>query len=85
MYKRQAFDWNRLKKERIIQDRVGDQAILLALAADNASFVAFKRPDTTALFSLQNDTLRMGEKQWDLMWRAIHSGDANLQRILVYE
>jgi len=80
-----AFDWNRLKKERIIQDRVGDQAILLALAADNASFVAFKRSDTTALFSLQNDTLRMGEKQWDLMGRAIQSGDENLQRILVYQ
>ncbi len=80
-----AFDWNRLKKERIIQDRVGDQAILLALAADNASFVAFKRPDTTALFSLQNDTLRMGEKQWDLMGRAIQSGDENLQRILAYQ
>lgn len=54
-----AFDWNRLKKERIIHDVVGGQAILLALAADNTSFVAFKRPDSLTVFSLQNDTLQL--------------------------
>ncbi|MFN0174294.1 MAG: DUF3179 domain-containing (seleno)protein [Saprospiraceae bacterium] len=80
-----AYDWNRLKRERIIHDRVGDQAILLALATDNASFVAFKRTDTTALFLLQNDTLNMGEKQWDLMGRAVNPIDGNLQKILAYQ
>ena len=36
-----AFDWNELVRERVINDRVGDQPVLLLLGADGVSFQAF--------------------------------------------
>lgn len=36
-----AFDWNELVRERVLNDRVGDQPVLLVLGADGASFRAF--------------------------------------------
>lgn len=36
-----AFDWNELVRERVINDRVGNQPVLLLLGADNVSFQAF--------------------------------------------
>ena len=43
-----AYDWNRLKKDRVINDRVGDQANVLVLATDGQSFAAFERPAGSA-------------------------------------
>ena len=80
-----AFDWNRLKTERLIQDQVGDQPILLALAKDNKSFSAFKRPDVATDFSFQNDTLSLGDKRWDLLGRGAEPGVENLQKIPAYQ
>ena len=54
---RKAFDWNQLKKERIIQDKINNTAVLLVLAADNKSFFVFERPSPDADFSLKGDTL----------------------------
>ena len=36
-----AFDWNELVRERVINDRVGSQPVVLMLGADGASFQAF--------------------------------------------
>ena len=80
-----AFDWNRLKKERIIQDKVGDQPIVLVLASDKASFTAFKHPDSGAIFTFQNDTLSLGDKRWDLLGRALNPADGNLIKIPAYQ
>jgi hypothetical protein len=80
-----AFDWNRLKTERLIQENVGSQAILLVLAADNSSFTAFKNPAPNAVFSFQNDTLRLGEKRWDLLGRAVNPADEPLQKVSAYQ
>lgn len=80
-----AFDWNRLKKERIIHDVVGGQAILLTLASDNQSFMAFKRRDSLTVFALQNDTLQIGNKQWDVLGRAIDPRDEDLSPIQAYQ
>jgi hypothetical protein len=80
-----AFDWNRLKTERIIQENVGNQPVILVLAADNSSFAAFKSPDPNAAFSFQNDTLSLGEKRWDLLGRAVNPSDGNLQKLSAYQ
>ncbi|MBC7775754.1 MAG: DUF3179 domain-containing protein [Phycisphaerae bacterium] len=80
-----AFDWNRLKTERMIQEQVGNQPIVVALAQDNASFVAYKRPDAAAVFTFQNDTLSLGEKRWDLLGRAVNPADGNLAKIPAYQ
>jgi hypothetical protein len=80
-----AFDWNRLKQERIIQGKVGETPVVLILADDNKSFFAFQRPDSITLFSFKNDTLYCGEKTWNLLGRSANPADDNLQSIPVYQ
>lgn len=57
-----AFDWLRLKRERVINQQVGKQAIVLVLAADNKSFFAFERPTNDAKFLIKNDTLSLDNR-----------------------
>ena len=71
-----AYDWNRLVKERVINDFVGTQPILLALAADNKSFVAYERFSKTRTFSIQNDTLILDSQRFTLDGELI---DANFR------
>jgi hypothetical protein len=52
-----AYDWNRLKRDRVINDVVGGTPILLALASDTASFVAYTRPDSASRFVVRGDSL----------------------------
>ena len=52
-----AYDWNRLRKERLVHDVLGGQPIVLALSADLASFFAFQRPDVGTRFVWRNDSL----------------------------
>ncbi len=54
---RKAYDWNKLRKERIIHDKLENTPILLVLAADDKSFFAFERSGENASFILNNDTL----------------------------
>ncbi|MFN8431649.1 MAG: DUF3179 domain-containing (seleno)protein [Spirosomataceae bacterium] len=60
-----AFDWNRLKRERIINDKVGHQPIVLVLASDNKSFVAFERESFSQKFTLKNDSLYLGKTSYN--------------------
>ncbi len=55
-----AFDWNRLERERVINAEVGGTPVVLALAADSASFFAFERPDRATAFTLRGDSLVAG-------------------------
>lgn len=71
-----AFDWNRLLEERLIQETVGQTPIVLALAADNKSFVAFERPSAAANFTLQRDTLHLEQQQFTLRGDAVGAGTA---------
>lgn len=52
-----AYDWNRLRRERVINDAVGGTPIVLVLARDTASFFAFERPDASTRFALRGDSL----------------------------
>lgn len=63
---RKAYDWNKLKKERIIQDKIGENYILLVLADDDKSFFAFERPNANALFSLKGDTLVLDNHRYKI-------------------
>lgn len=80
-----AFDWNRLKLERIINDKVGEQPVVIALADDGKSFFAFERPDAAAIFSLKNDTLFSGEKSWNLLGKAYDPANQDLKKITAYQ
>ena len=52
-----AYDWQRLRRERVINDSVGGVPIVLALGPDSVSYFAFQRPDASTLFALRGDSL----------------------------
>lgn len=67
-----AYDWNRLKSERIIHDKIGATPVLLVLADDNKSFFAFERA-SASIFTLRNDTLISGQFLYRIDGIAINS------------
>jgi hypothetical protein len=54
---KKVYDWNKLKSERIIQDKIDNTPVIIVLANDNKSFFAFERPAEGSPFYLSNDTL----------------------------
>ena len=68
---RKSFDWNQLKKERIIMDKIGDKPVMVVLAIDDKSFFAFERPGENSFFNLRNDTIFFDEKHYKINGQAI--------------
>lgn len=68
---RKAYDWNQLKKERIIHDRIESTPLLIALAGDDKSFFAFERPGESTSFILKNDTLFSGGRHYRIDGKGI--------------
>jgi len=54
---RKAYDWNQLKKEKLIQDNIGSIPVLVVLSENEKSFFVFERPSENATFRLKGDTL----------------------------
>ena len=52
-----AYDWNQLRRERVLNDVIGAMPIVVIMASDNASYFAFVRPDTATRFTLRGDSL----------------------------
>ena len=52
-----AYDWNELKKEKLIQDKIGATPVLIVLSKNDKSFFAFQRPNDPSIFNLSGDTL----------------------------
>ena len=61
-----AYDWNRLRRERIVNDTLGGKPIVLVLAADRTSFFAFERPDPATRFGIRRDSLLAPGHAYDL-------------------
>ena len=64
-----AFDWNELKARRVINDRVGDTPIVLALSEDGQGFVAFERPADVPAFALAGNVLTANGRSYDFSGR----------------
>ena len=60
-----AFDWNELKKERAINDMVGNEPVLIVLASDTLSFFAYRRVEGRT-YSIANDTIRYQDEIYGL-------------------
>ena len=65
-----AYDWNRLRREGVVNDEVGGKPIVLALASDHASFFAFERPDAKTRFTLRRDSLVAAGRAYALSGRS---------------
>ena len=82
--KAKAYDWNRLKREGTIQDKVGGVPVLIVMGKDKMSFFAYKTPEAYQGFTLSGDSLRAGSVAWDL--KGATPGDAPaLQPISAYQ
>lgn len=81
-----AYDWNRLVKEKIINDVLGGKPIIVALASDMNSFFAFERLSNER-FILKNDTLKLGNKDYNLKGELVSvKGDlSQLKPIKAYQ
>ena len=56
-----AYDWNRLKRSRVVLDTLGGVPLLLALGRDTVSFAAFRRPSSEARYAWRGDSLVEGD------------------------
>jgi hypothetical protein len=59
-----AYDWNRLRREGVVNDVLGGKPIVVALAADRASFCAFVRPSLATRFVVRGDSLVTGRASY---------------------
>jgi hypothetical protein len=82
--KRKAYDWNKLKKERIILDKIGDTPVMVVLAGDDKSFFAFERPDKNTSFTLKNDTIFGADHYYNIDGKAI-GNTASLKPLPAYQ
>ena len=66
-----AYDWNQLKRERVLNDVVAGTPVVIALDSDTASFFAFERPDSASLFTIRGDSLVNGTRAYALNGRSV--------------
>ena len=79
-----AFDWNKLVKQKIINDRVGEMLVAVAMASDNKSFFAFQMPGSDPV-SIRNDTLFAGNTAYNLLGKRVSGEGSDLKRINAYQ
>ncbi len=80
-----AYDWNRLKDRRIVNDTIGGKPIVLALAVDGQGYVAFERPAGAGDFTLQDDLLSAGGKSYDFSGRNVAMPAQRLQGVNAHQ
>ena len=76
-----AYDWNRLKEQRVINDQVGDTPIALVLSSDQQSFAAFERPAASELFTIRDDTLSSAGRSYDFSGRELAAPMQHLRKL----
>jgi hypothetical protein len=80
-----AYDWNLLKEQRIINDKIEETSLVLALSADEQSFVAFERPADSLSFTIRNDTLIANQALYDFSGKDLTNPSIRLKRIKAYQ
>jgi len=67
---RKAFDWNQLKKERLIHDKIGITPVLVVISKDDKSFFAFESLGPGNI-SMINDTIVANNKHFRIDGKGI--------------
>jgi hypothetical protein len=65
-----AYDWFDLKKQRVINDKVGNTSVVVVISGDDQSFAAFKR-EPGQEFKVRNDSLIEFRNKYDLAGRSV--------------
>ncbi|MEP7268960.1 MAG: DUF3179 domain-containing (seleno)protein [Saprospiraceae bacterium] len=66
-----AYDWNRLKTEKIIHDEIKGIPVLILMARDTIGFFAFERPALSAYFDLNDSVLVCNKYHFTLQGKGI--------------
>jgi hypothetical protein len=61
-----AYDWNELKKEKLIEDTLAGRELFILLASDSSSFFAFEKSGLKGSVKVEKDTISLGEKRFRL-------------------
>jgi hypothetical protein len=80
-----AYDWNELQDKRIINDKIGNLPIVVALSDDGQSFAAFERPSDRTIFSISNDTLRAESVAYSFVGKNVVADSLPLIRLKAYQ
>lgn len=81
---KKAYDWNLLKKLRVINDTLNNKNIILLLAKDDKSFFAFENPGISATAILKNDTLIVAGHRYLINGKGIDT-PGNLKPLPAYQ
>ena len=68
---KKVYDWNNLKSQRIMQDKIENTPVVIVLTNDNKSFFAFERPTENSQFNLMHDTLTDGHYHYRIDGKGI--------------
>ncbi|MBX9782677.1 MAG: DUF3179 domain-containing protein [Chitinophagaceae bacterium] len=79
-----AYDWNRLKKERMIVDTNENPAVLLVLANDEKSFFAYELMNADVQLLFLNDTITYNHKHFRINGKGIDTA-ASLKALPAYQ
>lgn len=80
-----AYDWITLKQQKIINDTIGIDPVLIAITSDGESFVAFRRPEKSINFTIKNDTLYSNGLIYDLTGRCLNDPTQKLTIVKAYQ
>lgn len=80
-----AYDWNQLKALRIINDKIGNQSIVLALSSDDQSFTVFERPSESDNFTIRNDSLLANNVAYNFFGKELSGTGQPLKRVKAYQ
>lgn len=80
-----VYDWIKLKEQHIINDRIGETPVFLALSADGESFAAFLRPELSENFKIKNDTLFSNGAVYDFSGRCLNDPSKQLTRVKAHQ
>ena len=79
-----AYDWHKLIKQRVINDRIGSTPVAVVVAADNKSFFAFQK-EVGQEFTIRNDTLYAQNTAYNLLGKPIKGAVTDLKRMNAYQ
>jgi len=80
-----AYDWNELKRKKIIHDVLQSQPIIVVVGDDHKSLTGFRRISDQQQFVMHGDTLNDGTNKYDLRGQSIDNNIPDLVPFIVYQ
>jgi hypothetical protein len=80
-----AYDWIEIKLKRIVNDKIGNTPVVIAVSNDGQSFAAFERPAGSSEFLIRNDTLFSDNVAYNFSGRDFAGTGQPLKRVRAYQ